>query len=74
MNSQSLQPTLDRLQIPADKLHPEKCCDITTIGARILSAYTLIDCISLLAKNRNGATGICRVVLEPTVGGFSDKG
>jgi replicative DNA helicase len=27
-----------------------------------------------VAKNRNGATGTCRVVFEPTVGGFSDKG
>jgi replicative DNA helicase len=27
-----------------------------------------------VAKNRNGATGTCRVVFEPTVGRFSDKG
>jgi replicative DNA helicase len=27
-----------------------------------------------VAKNRNGATGTCQVVFEPTVGGFSDKG
>jgi replicative DNA helicase len=27
-----------------------------------------------VAKNRNGATGTCRVVFEPIVGGFSDKG
>jgi replicative DNA helicase len=27
-----------------------------------------------VAKNRNGATGICQVVFDPIVGGFSDKG
>jgi replicative DNA helicase len=27
-----------------------------------------------VAKNRNGATGTCQVVFEPTVGRFSDKG
>jgi replicative DNA helicase len=27
-----------------------------------------------VAKNRNGATGTCRVMFEPTVGRFSDKG